>query len=291
MDDELKKALRTKYLFSLKTRNLAESTQEAYWQDLLLFFDHCGKDPRTIVIEDIRQYQVHLVERKLAPRTINRRVAAVKNFYCLTLNRLWSKDAVPWLRQKRTLPAILSIDEVVRVINVTPNIKQRTLFMLIYATGMRSIEARKLTAKQIDSERMQILVHGKGGKDRYVPMSQFLLELLRRYWLFSKKENKTIWLFPGTGKGFKKPYCRTSLRRAFTEAKLRAGVDKPGGVHVLRHCFATHLLETGVDIRIIQILLGHSTIKTAEIYTHLRNTFAAQIKNPLDAIADQLIKP
>jgi integrase/recombinase XerD len=291
MDDELKKSLHAKYLFGLKTRNLAASTQEAYWQDLLLFFDHYGRDPRTIVLEDIRQYQVHLVDRKLSPRTINRRVAAVKNFYCLSLNRPWSKDMVPWLRQKRRLPAILSIEEVVRTFNVTRNVKQRTLFMLIYATGMRSIEARTLKPKQIDSERMQILVHGKGGKDRYVPMSEFLLEILRKYWLHSKKENKSIWLFPGTGKGFEKPYCRTSLRRAFTEAKLRAGVTKPGGVHVLRHCFATHLLESGVDLRIIQILLGHSTIKTSEIYTHLRKSFAAQIKNPLDAIADQLIKP
>ena len=123
-----------------------------------------------------------------------------------------------------------------------------------------------------------------------VPLSSFLLYTLRKYWV-EYKENKSEWLFPGGGGDYwKRPYCRTSLRRAFATAKKKANIDKPGGVHLLRHCYATHLLESGVDLRVIQILLGHAVINSTEIYTHLRNKFAQEIKNPLDAIADLLIK-
>jgi integrase/recombinase XerD len=291
MDDEFKKTLHAKFLFGMKLRNLAKATQEAYWQDLQLFLQFLdGGSPMEITIDDVRRYQVSLIEQKLRPRTINRRIAAVKSFYCQTLNRPWSKDMVPWLKQKRRLPSILSVEEVADVINVTANLKQRTLFKLIYSTGMRSFEARELRANQIDNKRMQIRVLGKGEKERFVPMSEFLLKTLRQYWTDSKEENKSIWLFPGGGEHWQKPYHRVSLRRAFAASKVKAGIIKPGGPHVLRHCFATHLLEAGVELRIIQILLGHSGLRTSQIYTHLRSSFAGQIKNPLDAIANHLTR-
>lgn len=278
------------FLFSLKERNFAQSTQTEYCRDLGYFFKYLGsKDPLTVTVDDVRAYQVHLIERKLKVNTVNRQVAAVRMFYQRTLNRGWPHNFVPWLKKKRTLPVLLSLDEVAAIINETPYIKQRTFFMTIYATGMRSCEARALKAKDIDSARMQILVQGKGGKQRYALLSNFLLYSLRRYWV-ECKENKSVWLFPGGGQLWERQYCRTSARRAFMASKKRAGINKPGGVHVLRHCFATHLLESGVDLRIIQILLGHSVIGSTEIYTHLRRTFAQEIKNPLDAIAEKLMK-
>jgi site-specific recombinase XerD len=162
--------------------------------------------------------------------------------------------------------------------------------MTIYATGMRSCEARYLRVEDIDSSpRKQIRVLGKGGKERMVPLTDNLLFALRKYWV-ENKDIKTKWLFPGARLCWEQPYCRTSIRRTFAESKLRAGITKRGGVHLLRHCFATHLLESGVDIRVIQILLGHSQLSSTEIYTHLRSTYAQEIKNPLDAIAG-LIKP
>jgi site-specific recombinase XerD len=134
---------------------------------------------------------------------------------------------------------------------------------------------------------MQMRVLGKGRKERLVPLTPYLLHALRRYWV-ENKENKSVWLFPGgsgSGNHWQHQYCRASIRRAFLWAKEKAGIDKPGGVHLLRHCYATHLLESGVDLRVIQILLGHSVIHSTEIYTHLRSKFAQEIKNPLDAIS------
>lgn len=211
-------------------------------------------------------------------------------FYIRTLRMNWPQDFAPWVRKKQRLPLLLSIEEVAAVINATDNIKQRTILMAIYATGMRSCEVRHLKTQDIDSARGQIRVMGKGNKQRMVPLSKFLLYTLRKYWV-ECKENKNEWLFPGVGgDGWRKPYCRTSLRRAFVAAKEKVGLEKPGGVHLLRHCYATHLLESGVDLRVIQILLGHSVINSTEIYTHLRSKFAQEIKNPLDAIAELLIK-
>lgn len=288
MDQVIHEELIKRFVFTLKVKNLALATQEEYSRDLGYFFLYLGdRDPALATMEDVRQYQVSMIEKQLRPNTVNRRVASVKVFYLETVRTGWPKDFIPWLKKKRKLPIILSLEEVAALINATPNIKQRTIFMTIYSTGMRSCEVRRLTAKDIDSKRDQILIHGKGDKERFAPLTQFLLLALRRYWV-ECKENKSAWLFPGGAEKWQKQYCRTSVRRAFIAAKKRAGITKPGGVHLLRHCFATHLLESGVDLRIIQLLLGHSVISSTEIYTHLRKSFADQIKNPLDAISHLL---
>jgi site-specific recombinase XerD len=290
MEQATQDELINRFVFTLKLKNLSAGTQAEYSKDLIRFFLFLGeRDPVLATMEDVCQYQVSLVEIGLRPNTINRRVSSVKIFYLDTLKTGWPKDFIPWLKKKRRLPLILSLEEVAAIINATTNIKQRTLFMAIYSTGMRSCEVRRLTAKDIDSKRMQIRIRGKGDKERFAPLTKFLLLALRRYWV-ECKDNKSVWLFAGGNNRWERPYCRTTIRRAFVAAKARAGVDKPGGVHLLRHCFATHLLESGVDLRVIQLLLGHSSHSSTEIYTHLRQSFAQEIKNPLDVISNLLIR-
>jgi site-specific recombinase XerD len=284
MDD-----LFNKFLMTMRARNFAQSTIDHYLEDLKIFLKHVGKDVLSVQAEDVTRYQAEMIESKYSPGHINKKIAAVKMFYVKTLRVNWPQDFAPWVRKKRRLPLLLSLEEVAAVINATRSLKQRAIFMTIYATGMRSCEVRGLKAKDIDSARGQIRVLGKGDKQRLVPLSPFLLYTLRSYWV-NCRENKTEWLFPGDGTSWNRQYSGTSVRRAFYAAKAKAGIDKPGGVHLLRHCYATHLLESGVDLRVIQILLGHSVINSTEIYTHLRNKFAQEIKNPLDAIADLLLK-
>lgn len=280
--------LMSQYYITMKARNFAPSTIKSYNRELLAFLKHVAKDPYEVVSDDVTKYQVMFLENGFGPGSINMKVAALKMFFIKTMKRNWPQDFCPWVRKKQRLPLLLSLEEVALIINATDNHKQRTILMTIYATGMRSCEVRGLKVKDIDSARKQIKVLGKGNKQRLVPMSTFLLYTLRKYWVDSKSENKTAWLFPGIN--WKNQYAGTSLRRAFGYAKEKVGIVKPGGVHLLRHCYATHLLESGVDIRIIQILLGHSAINSTEIYTHLRSTFAQEIKNPLDAIAELLVK-
>lgn len=282
--------LMNQYHMTMKARNFAVSTIESYSCELLRFLKHVNKKPHEVEADDVTKYQVMFLENGFSPGSINMKIAALKMFFLKTMKRNWPQDFCPWVRKKQRLPLLLSLEEVAAIINATENIKQRTIFMTIYATGMRSCEVRGLKVKDIDSARKQIRVLGKGNKQRLVPMSNFLLYTLRKYWVGTKSENKTEWLFPGGGQMWTSPYAGTSLRRAFVYAKEKVNIVKPGGVHLLRHCYATHLLESGVDLRIIQILLGHSVINSTEIYTHLRSTFAQEIKNPLDAIAELLIK-
>ncbi len=281
--------LLNKFLITMRANNFAQSTIDNYIEDLKLFLRYSGKEILAVQAEDVTRYQAEMIEGGYSSGHVNKKIAAVKMFYIRTLRMNWPQDFAPWVRKKQKLPLLLSLEEVAAVINSAQHIKQRTIFMTIYATGMRSCEVRGLKAKDIDSPRKQIRVNGKGNKQRFVPLSDFLLYTLRKYWV-ECKENKSEWLFPGGGTLWHQPYCRTSLRRAFISAKEKAGIDKPGGVHLLRHCYATHLLESGIDLRVIQILLGHSVINSTEIYTHLRSKFAQEIKNPLDAIADLLIK-
>lgn len=280
--------LMSQYHMTMKARNFAGSTIESYSRELLRFLKHVNKEPHEVVADDVTKYQVMFLENGFGPGSINMKIAALKMFFIKTMKNNWPQDFCPWVRKKQRLPLLLSLEEVAAIINATGNMKQRTIIMTIYATGMRSCEVRGLKVKDIDSARKQIRVLGKGNKQRLVPLSNFLLYTLRKYWVNSKSENKSEWLFPGIN--YRKQYAGTSLRRAFVYAKEKVGIVKPGGVHLLRHCYATHLLESGVDLRIIQILLGHSVINSTEIYTHLRSTFAQEIKNPLDAIAELLIK-
>ncbi len=282
MEDDLL----NKFLFSLKEHARAELTCEQYICNLKLFFKFLGRDPLTATLDDIRRYQVHLVDRKLAPRTINGKIGAVKFFYTKTLRQQWPIGSVPWVKVKRKLPIVLSPEEVSAAIRNTPDLKQQTMLMAIYACGLRTCEVLSLTYKDIDSKTNFILVHGKGGKDRYVPLPKSLLLALRKYWV-KTPDDKSIWLFPMNGRPGEQ-YHRTTIRRAYQWAKARAGIRKPGGLHQLRHSYATRLMELGVDLRIIQILLGHTLISTTTRYTQLRAAHAGEIKNPLDLIVESI---
>ena len=278
------------YLLVMKLRGFAQSTQSTYCFELKKFFSSLGdKDPREATISDVQQYQSNLIDLKRRASTINLKMAAIRLFYLKALQRNWPDDFAPWLRDRRKLPVLYSVNEVAAIINATKYIKQRTVFMTIFATGMRSCEIRRLKATDIDSARMQIRVLGKGGKKRFVPLSKTLLFALRRYWV-ECKDNKSQWLFPGGREFWQQPYSADSIKSAFVKSKKRIGLKKPGGVHALRHCYATHLLESGVEMRVIQILLGHSSMRSTEIYTHLTNKHAQEIKNPLDAIAELITK-
>ena len=272
---------------SLRVQALAELTKEQYIYNLKAFFAFLKKDPRQATISDLQRYQVHLIEgKKHHPRTINGKLAPVKFFYLKTLRREWPQDCVPWVKVKRTLPNILSPEEVSAVISNAKGLKYQTMFMTMYALGLRTCELLALTYKDIDSKTNVIKVHGKGGKERFVPMPESLLLALRKYWA-KTPDNKWTWLFPMDGRPMESAWRGTVLR-AYSAAKKRAEITKPGGLHQLRHSYATHLLESGVDLRIIQILLGHTLISTTTKYTHLRTDYAVTIKNPLDAIVKNL---
>jgi integrase/recombinase XerD len=274
------------FIFKLNLYNRRASTKQQYLSNLKQFFAFLKIDPREATVVDLQKYQVHLIDQKLDPRTINGKMAAVTFFYLRTLDVDWPIPFVPWLKINRKVPSVLSPDEVASIIQNAKGLKYKTIFMTIYALGLRSCEVLSLTYKDIDSKTNVVRVHGKGGKERFVPLSASLLQALRYYWLYWQ-EDKWTWLFPMDGRPTEQAW-RGTILRAYMAAKKRAGVTKSGGLHQLRHSYATHLLEGGVDLRVIQILLGHTLISTTTKYTHLRTDYAVKIKNPLDVIAVKL---
>lgn len=281
MDESLEQ-----FEFSLRLHALAELTKQQYVYSLKAFFAFLDKDPKEGTVNDLQRYQVYLIEKKLHPRTINGKLAAVRFFYLKTLGRDWPPNSIPWIKVKRKLPNILSPDEVALIILHARGLKYQTMFMTTYALGLRTCELLRLTYKDLDSKTNVVRVHGKGDKERSVPLPEVLLFALRKYWARTP-DDKWTWLFPMDGHP-QEPSWRGTVLRAYSAAKKRAGVTKPGGLHQLRHSYATHLLEMGVDLRVIQILLGHSVISTTTKYTQLRTDYAQKIKNPLDAIAKKL---
>ncbi len=259
-------ALRTRMREDLRIRNYSPRTVSIYVRWVEKFAQHFGRSPDQLGAEHIRDFQHYLCEVKQAsPSAMNQAVAALRFFYGKTLERGIDFASIPYAKRPRKLPVVLSRGEVERVLAAVPNLKHRTALELIYATGLRLSEALALEARDIDSERMRIGVRsGKGGKDRYAILSPTLLVLLRAYW---RAYEPKIVLFPG---------CRsdrgmhpTSIQKTMRLACLTAGVKKRATVHTLRHCFATHLLEGGTDIRTIQKLLGHTSLTTTSIYLHV----------------------
>jgi integrase/recombinase XerD len=221
-----------------------------------------------------------LEERKCSASTINVAVAALRFFYSVTLGVEWDVTRVPYQKRGRRLPEILSRAEVRRLLSVLNNLKHRSLLATTYAGGLRVSEVVRLRISDIDSQRMVLRIHqGKGRKDRYVMLSQTLVYLLRQYWRAYRPEH---WLFPGMLPGC--PLTRSSLQRVFTQAKTRAEITKAVTVHSLRHAFATHLLESGTNIVVIQRLLGHRSLRSTEIYTHVASNYLTDTSSPLDAL-------
>jgi integrase/recombinase XerD len=279
--------LRLQMLEELERRNYALSTIRSYLatiEDLARYF---GKPPDQLNPEDIRRYQVYLLrERRLAPNTVNTRTGALRFFFITTLRKPWTVADTPYPKTTVRMPKVLSKDQVARLIESASTPMHRIILMTLYATGVRRAELANLKIADIDSERMVIHVRaGKGGKDRDVMLSEKLLRELRQYWRGMPKKPK-LWLFPGnrwhTGE---KPITTKVPWQACRDASIRAGLGTEVHPHTLRHCFATHLLEAGADLRTIQMLLGHRDLEETTIYLHISNLHIRATPSPLDMLS------
>ncbi|MBP1608810.1 MAG: phage integrase family protein, partial [Acidobacteria bacterium] len=254
--------LRKMLLDELQRRNYAKSTAEAYVLALKDLARYHGVAPDQLQPKQIREYQLYLLrERKLSPQTVKQRMAGIRFFYVHTLRRLFPVNEFPYPKSPQRLPVILSQEEVRKMMDAATSLSHRALLMTLYSTGMRRAEVTRLKVSDIDSQRMVIHIkQGKGGKDRDVPLSLKLLETLREYWRWKKPQK---YLFPGEAKQGSNGEHLTSkaVYHACKGAARRAGIQKKVGPHTLRHSFATHLLESGADLRTIQLLLGHADIK------------------------------
>ena len=277
--------LRKIMLEELQRRNYAATTITYYLKAVEAFAKHFGKPPDQLNREHLREYQAYLLrERKLEPRTVKLHTSALRFFFVKTLKRRYLLDDIPFPKAPRQLPVILTVEEVGRLINAARNLLDRTLLMVLYSTGMRNFELRQLQVKDIDSQSMLIHIQrGKGGRDRYVPLSPKLLETLREYWRWMKPKT---WLFPGTVHNWRadKPITPKVVWDAGQFAAQRAGIEKRVYAHLLRHSYATHLLEEGADLRTIQLLLGHVELRHTVIYLHLSRRHLQAVANPLDTL-------
>ena len=277
--------LRTMMLEELQRRNYSQTTVTSYVKIVAAFAKHFDRPPDQMGPEQIRAYQVYLInERKLNARTVGHHTAALRFFYCKTLKRAYPIEEVPYPKAPRRLPTILTREEAVRLIDSASNLFHRAMLMTVYSTGMRRAEMCQLKVEDIDSDRMLIHIRqGKGRRDRDVPLSPKLLETLRQYWLWMKPKT---YLFPGTVNGLRadKPITPKMLWEACREASQRAGITKAVRPHLLRHSFATHLLEGGADLPTLQALLGHADLKPTSIYLHLSERHLRAAGTPLDNV-------
>jgi site-specific recombinase XerD len=269
-------------LEDMQVRNLSPHTQRAYIENVARFARHFGRSPADLGPDEIRTYQVYLTcERKLAPSSLGIAVCALRFLYKVTLKQPWSfDDLIPAPKKPRRLPVVLSPDEVVRALECVTSPKHRAVLTACYAAGLRISEAVRLRPRDLDSQRMVIRIEqGKGQRDRYVMLSPKLLAVLRDWW---RRSRSTTWLFPGERPDH--PLGRAAVEQACHRARRRARLTKPLTPHVLRHCFAVHLLEAGTDVRTIQLLLGHRSLETTARYLRIATTKVCATASPLDLL-------
>jgi integrase/recombinase XerD len=276
--------LRKMMLDELERRNYSQTTRRAYLRGVQDFARHFHRSPDQLGLDHIRDYQVHLFRvRKLKPASVAVRLAALRFLFVAVLKRPWSVADTPYPKRPDTLPCVLSQEEVTRLIEAALTPVHRIVLMTLYATGLRRAELTRLKVSDIDTERMVVhVLGGKGRKDRDVMLSSKLLEAVRHYWRNLKHKPRT-WLFP-SGRWHshtERPMTDKVVWYACEQAARRAGIDKP--VHP--HSFATHLLEAGVDLRTIQLLLGHGDLKATTVYLHLSHRHLQATASPLDALS------
>lgn len=274
-------ALRDRMMRDMQLRRFSPRTQDAYVRSVERLARYYHKSPDKIDEEMVRDYLYHLMtEKGLSWSSLNVASSGIRFFYAVTLGRLGFTAAIPPRRTPRRLPEILSKEELERLFTGVTNVKHRALMMTAYAGGLRLAEVISLRVTDIDSDRMMIrAAKGKREKDRYTILSHRLLEELRFYW---RVDRPSPWLFPAQRSD--QPLSRGAAHKAFTKAKERVGITKAGGMHMLRHAFATHLLEAGVDLRTIQILMGHTSIGTTVKYIQLTRKTIDATKSPLDLL-------
>ena len=265
---------------AMALRGFAPKTRSVYLSWVRRLVQFCRVAPDRLTADQVRAFLLYLTqERKLSFSTFNQALNAVRFFFIMVLKRPLELEGLRYQRPPRRLPVVMNDDEVRRLLEGARSLRDRALLETGYATGMRVSEVTRLLLTDIDSQRMMIRVEqGKGRKDRYVMLSPSLLSTLREYWRESKSRG---FLFPGKeGKAL----CVSAAQKAFDKARVQAGIRKPVSFHTLRHSFATHLLEDGANVRKIQALLGHRSLKTTELYTHLAENYMNQMRSPLDRL-------
>jgi len=278
MTDTSVSPLRRRMIEDMTMRKLAPKTQASYIRAIRNFTAFVGRSPDQAGAEDLRRYQLHLAASGVAAPGLNATVTALRFFFAVTLGRGDVTDRMPFVREPRKLPVVLSPEEVARFLQAAPGLKYRAALSVAYGAGLRASEVISLKVSDIDSTRMVIRVdQGKGRKDRYVMLSAHLLELLRAYWKAARPQG---WLFPGQNRV--NPLTTRQLNRACHFAAQAAGIDKRVSRHTLRHSFATHLLEQKVDIRVIQVLLGHKKLDTTALYSQVATRTIREVKSPLE---------
>jgi integrase/recombinase XerD len=281
------KPLRKRMIDDMTLRDLAPRTIQIYVERVAHFARHFGRSPDRISKREVRDYLLYLIQVKKASASYyNQALCALRLLYRVTLGKPWVLENVGYCRHEQKLPVVLSLDEVCRFFAAVPKLRQRTLLMTAYAAGLRISEVLALRVDDIDSQRMVIRVRqGKGRKDRYVMLSPRLLIILRTYWKTRRRQataRDNPWLFPGNVAG--QPLKAQTVYLACQAASHAAGLGKHVTVHTLRHRFATHLLEAGTDLRTIQVLLGHRSIKTTALYTHVSPAALEAVQSPFDRL-------
>jgi len=270
-------------LEELQRRNYSSETIRAYINAVKQYAEYFHSSPEKLGPQHVREYQLHMKnERKLAAHTIKARSSALRFLYIRTLRRPQMLEPIPIPKTPVKLPKILSREEVARLIDGASNLMHRAILMTLYSTGMRRSEVCSLKVSDVDGPCNVIHIrNGKGGRDRDVPLSPKLLETLREYWRWMKPKT---WLFPGYEKGWRAdvPITDKAVWCACKEAARNAGIEKRVTPHLLRHSYATHLLEAGADLRTIQLLLGHVELKHTVIYLHLSQRHLQAVANPMD---------
>lgn len=278
--------LRQKMIEELQRRNYSKATIESYVFSVKDFAEHFHKSPALLGAEEIRQYQLYLInDRKLSAQTIMVRIAALRFFYWKVLKRrdLWFDD-IPMPKRTKKNPVVLSPAEIIRLIEAAGSLMHRTILILLYATGIRRAELSRLKVSDLDSQRLVIHIQqGKGRRDRDIPMTPSVLEVLKQYWLYARP---TVYLFPSPGvtNEAEKPISSKTVWNVVHAAAVRAGLTKRIGPHTFRHSFATHHIEGGTDLAVLQSLLGHADIKDTVIYVHLSQRKMREAVNPLDRL-------
>jgi site-specific recombinase XerD len=281
MTDEAMSPLRRRMIEDMTIRKFAPKTQHDYVQRVKNFAAFLGRSPDTASFEDVRRYQLHLAERGAGVPSLNQSVATLRFFFRVTLKRHDILEHTHFIREPRKLPVVLSPEEVARLLDAAPGLKYKAALSVAYGAGLRAAEVVSLKINDIDSKRMVIRVEqGKGRKDRYVMLSPHLLQLLRAWWKAARPQG---WLFPGRDRV--QPMTTRQLNRACHAAAQMAEIDRNVSLHTLRHSFATHLLEQNIDVRVIQVLLGHAKLDTTALYTRVATKTISEVMSPLEHIA------
>jgi integrase/recombinase XerD len=281
MTNEVISPLRRRMIEDMTIRKLSAKTQQSYIREIKNLAAFLGRSPDKASFEDIRRFQLHVAQSGVGTGAVNATVAALRFFFRVTLKRYAIVEHTAFIHEPRKLPVVLSPDEMARLLDAAPGLKYKAALSVAYGAGLRASEVVSLKISDIDSQRMVIRVEqGKGRKDRYVMLSPHLLDLLRAWCKAGRPQG---WLFPGQDRV--NPLTTRQFNRACHAAAQMAGIDKRVSPHTLRHSFATHLLEQNIDIRVIQVLLGHAKLDTTALYTRVATKTIREIMSPLDRLA------